>query len=149
MDPFFDIDIPRLERSFEAAKKRAPLRRGSHANPKEIGWLFAFLGNGNVSREEKNAMRKAAHIMTMLLDKSQCGLNHCEKWSSRHPCNCYDGKNPKRCPKVRAYNEKKHANHEECDGCKHRSGRHPNGQYWCQVKRNADRPENCPKVKRG
>jgi hypothetical protein len=147
-DPFFEIDIPRLERSIVAAQKRAPLRRGASAKADQVGWLFAFLGNGNVSREEKSAMRKAAHILIKLLDKSQCPRTHCKDWSSQFPCNCLAGKNPKRCPELKSYIAKKHANHPECKGCKSRSGKYSDGQYWCQVKRNADRPEGCPKVKK-
>lgn len=147
-DPFFEIDIPRLERSFAAAVKRAPLRRGHFVKPSDIGWFFAFLGNGHPSRKEKEDMRKAAHILTNLLDKSQCYRTHCKDWSSHYPCNCQAGKNPKRCPELKAYLEKKHANHAECEGCKNRSGKYSDVTFWCNVKRNADRPENCPKMKK-
>lgn len=145
-DPFFAIDIPRLERSLTAAIKRAPFRSGHHINPSEIGWFFAFLGNGHPSREEKTSMRKAAHILINLLDKSQCPRTHCKHWGSLHPCNCCANKNPKRCSDLKAYLEKKHANHIECVGCESRSGEYADGTYWCNVKRNADRPGNCPKV---
>lgn len=169
MDPFFDIDIPRIERSAEAAIKRTKLFRDRlsmskrvheehpelgpvyegtlfHFDPSQIVRFLKFLGNGNVSRKEKEAMRQAANILTGLLDKGECLLPHCKDYNRRYPCSCYAGRNPQRCAKVKAYKEKKHAEHAECQGCGHQFS-YGDGSLRCSVKRNSDRPENCPKIR--
>lgn len=179
-EPFYDIDIPRIERSAEAAIKRSgtfkkhmkleqelrakypdsckePLDESRHFpfSPFHIANFLVFLEGMVQERKEKEKLRHAVGILISLLDPCECWLSHCEHCHGSAPMNCMAGKNPRTCPKAKAYREKKSADHDECLTCIFRqraniydSKRSFFKGYRCDVKRNADRPANCPKVKK-
>jgi hypothetical protein len=123
--------------------------------PSEVGRFLEFLDGMVREREEKAELRHAVNIMITLLDPCSCHLSHCEHCWRGAPMSCIAGKNPRTCPKAAAYRDKKSADHEECQACQHRVDFYRGGKrtffkgYNCNVKRNADRPANCPKAKEG
>jgi hypothetical protein len=124
-------------------------------SPGDVGKFLEFLAGMVRESGEKNRLREAIGIMVSLLDPVSCWLTHCEHCWSSAPMNCTAGKNPHTCPKANAYREKKNADHAECQPCQYRTSLNPDivkrgffKGYFCEAKRNSDRPQYCPKLKK-
>lgn len=152
-DPYFDIDIPRVLSSAEAAIRRTrsftsslSFHKSFHEKhpepdqkpfdeqtlfpfrPSDVGRFLRFIEGLAGARADKANLRKAVHILIGLLDPCSCWISHCKHNHGSAAMNCMDGKNPRRCPKAAQYRAKKEANHEECAACSLRETRAYSGK---------------------
>lgn len=151
---FYRLYMPRLRSSLIAAYLRTPMGRkwGRERVEEDISKFIAeFKAMAELVRDKErmDVMRSAASNLALALDPCVCFVAHCESNHFSHAMNCRDTKNPKRCPKLLAYVEKK-AVTPECGDCQYISGAWyrsewalPHGRCTCG--RNEWRPKHCPK----